>query len=140
MTQIIAMAKRLQEVEQANADLERALESEKSSHGEKSADDATRLDTIERRVASGDQASDPSSSVQHFPSIGQSSSSVMAVTEQEKLVSDLSLDENGKVCEPVHPLDTLLIEVCNLSVSLLTRDQHSSAIMAQHQLSMRPRH
>ena len=94
MSQIIAMAKRLQEAEQSVFELKKALDSKPSPPPSQSIDDIT--PTMTRRGSEHSSIGDLHS-VRRESFVRPQGRSPSKEPTSEELLSDLSLDEHGKV-------------------------------------------
>lgn len=101
MSQVIAMAKRLQEVERSNAELEQALQRERETRQTPLRQSIEPpLETPRSNIPLSPRISTVGAYPENKPSSSPSGSSVDA-----NLLSDLSLDENGKVNRPLQEQD-----------------------------------
>ena len=123
MSQIVAMAKRLQEAEQAVLDLKRALDAKPSIASSDLADDFT--PTVTRRGSEQSSVGDLKS-VRRESFVRAQGRSPSKEPTSEELLSDLSLDEHGKV---------LFI---SKSLNDHETDNLRSHIMGLHRLSTTP--
>jgi hypothetical protein len=106
MSQIIAMAKRLQEYEQIIEDLKKNTSSTEVSEASQTVQNEAETQ-VHTPQTSPDQSSDAQQSltnVIYTPPYSESQS-ITEVHESEGLLSDLSLDENGKVCIHLHQMN-----------------------------------
>ncbi|GMG23293.1 unnamed protein product [Aspergillus oryzae] len=115
MSQILAMAKRLQETEQTITELRIAL------HEAREANVAQHTLSIERQIPNTPSADTSFDSASYI----EASSSTQVAPESETapeqiLLSDLSLDENGKVCNtPTQKAPCMSIDPVAIWIALL---------------------